>query len=130
MVDGRVSHLVFFEIDRKFTICRVGKKKMGNSTVLKPVYKRCKLNSILLSTYVGFRPGSRGPFLSGKGPKTISALSLPCGSLRCSARLAAAELARTLVMSEAHTVLANSPNSLVLLGHARRSEEGSRVSEP
>ncbi len=30
----------------------------------------------------GVRPGSRGPFLSGKGPKTMLAVAWPCGHTR------------------------------------------------
>jgi len=60
----------------------------------------------------GFAPARRGPFVSTKGPKTISPRRGPSDSLLCSPYSAAAQT------RFAQTVLAESPNKAALLGHA------------
>jgi len=72
----------------------------------------------------GFRPGSRGPFVSAKGPKTMLAVAWPFG---CPARFADPGGAQTRY---AQTMLAFNPVSAALLGHTTRPENTAETMSP
>jgi hypothetical protein len=76
------------------------------------------LSAIIIA---GFRPGSRGPFVSAKGPKTMLAVAYPFG---CPARFTDTGGGQTRL---AQTLPAFSPVAVSLLGHATRPGGAQRV---
>ena len=81
-------------------------------------YTRCFNSCVnVMFCVAGFRPGSRGPFVSAKGPKTRLAVVWPFGF---PARFADSGVAQTRY---AQTMRDFSPVSAALLGHTTRPGE-------
>ncbi len=74
--------------------------------------QRRESSTLFFILFAGFRPCRRGPFVSAKGPKTISAHRGPSDSLRRQEEFGAC------ATRSAQTVLGLFPNSSCQLGHA------------